>query len=589
MPASEPGEGSLRWWQAIAAGLVHAIFMGLSYPPVGLWPLVFVSPIPLIWAAVGESRRFGREPKLPEDKRRGIGRRVYVGGRRTLRAPLLVSLGVWPLWLYEQQWVIAVSELGYVPMTAGLALFAGFFVWCMARVHAVWPRLPLAVLTAVMWAAIEYVRGQIAFTGYPWFLLAHPLVAIPALAAPAAVLGTYAVSFLAAGMSGGVADVVVLRRRRWVAPAVLAGMWVMLAGIGWSGGVQGVPVRVGIVQTNISSTNKQRWEAEQKVADFRRFIEMSWQAATARPDLIVWPETMFPGFALDRQAVEELREKAIYEPIDTSVLSEGRLYFTEFADALLSVQVELGIPMLVGAQAFDNLNVVIEEGRPLRFPADARYNSAFLVAGGRVVDRYDKLKLTPFGEIMPYIHHWGWLQDRLLDLGARGMRFDLDEGKAAKTLGIVARGQQVQLATPICFEATDNATVRRIRLKAGSQPTIVINLTNDGWFGHFVPGRWHHLQASRWRAVELRTPVLRAANTGVSAVIDARGRLVRAGVDGGEVMVEGILVAETEATTYRTVFAQIGNLFPMLLLVAAAGMLGVAHRRRMAIASSLAS
>src|SRR5438477_5708127 len=197
-PPGSPGAGERRRWilRCIAAGLVHAILMWAAFPPADLWPCVILAPAPLVWLAV----RLAERPPHP---------------RRRLTAAMAllawVSLGVLPFCLYEQQWVIDVSELGYFPLAVAMSLFPGFFVVFLRRVRRVLPFLPVGIAAPVLWIALEVFRGEIAFSGYPWYLLAHPLIACSWLTAPAAVAGTYAISFLVAIPSGAAADLLWIR------------------------------------------------------------------------------------------------------------------------------------------------------------------------------------------------------------------------------------------------------------------------------------------------------------------------------------------------------------------------------------------
>jgi apolipoprotein N-acyltransferase len=149
-----------------------------------------------------------------------------------------------------------------------------------------------------------------------------------------------------------------------------------------------------------------------------------------------------------------------------------------------------------------------------------------LLEGGRGVARYDKMCLTPFGEVMPYISDWPWLEQKLLNFGAQGMRFELSEGSGFQPLEVRRPSGAVVVATPICFESTVSGAVRAMVYDRGKRRAhVIVNVTNDGWFGGWAGVREHHLLHSRWRAIELGVPVVRAANTGISCVIDARGNV----------------------------------------------------------------
>lgn len=567
MPASSPaalalarGEGArtghLPFWIPVLAGLCHAILTGVAFPPVGLWPAVFFIPIPLIWIALLDSRR-AAPAAAPAPKRRRIA--------RSLRTPLLVSLGVLPVHIYEHQWVMDVSTLGYFPMVVIMAGFAGAFVWLLARGLRRFPRLPLALAAALVWTGVEVFRGEVIVTGYPWLLLAHPLIDAPLLPAAASVLGAYFVSFLAAAVAGLIVEAATVRPIRPV--SLTATLAVVLAGffalplLGPSPRPAEGSIRIAVVQTNIPQDNKLDWTLEQRFADFTRFLELTREAASATPgpELIVWPETMFPGAFLEPAGIQAVRDAELR-------LRASLPGLRVFAEELLELQSELGIPMLVGALGYDNPRLTGPAER-LRLDFDHRYNSVFLLRGGRVEPtRYDKIALTPFGEVMPYVNLWPWLQNRILAIAAHGMAFDLTPGAGPRTFRIPSNlpdRPEIAVATPICFEATKPGLCRLLLRGLGDDPRILINLTNDGWFGDFDPTRLQHLQIARWRAVELATPVVRAANTGISTWIDSRGRVIKQGVEDhpSGIRTDGVLIADVHPGRGDTIYLRVGDVF----------------------------
>lgn len=560
MPASEPRSPRPRraaWILLILlTGLLHAALMATAFAPFGLWPCALVAVAPLAWIAV----RLADQPPA-------------VGGWRRLAAALrlivLVALGVLPFNLYEQQWVANVSALGYPPMAFALSLFPGLFVVLLRAACRRFPRLPLSLAVPILWTGVEVFRGEVAFSGYPWFLLAHPLIDWPILAAPASVIGTYGVSFLAAIPAGLAADLLWTRPRRRIVPALVgaaAAALIALAVVLQPAPPAGPAFRIAVVQTNVPQDNKVDWTLDQKIADFARFLELTRQAAAADPppDVIVWPETMFPGKFLDPHAV------ALEKRIQFYFIPDGRPTYDLFHDPLLALQSELEIPFLIGAIGVDNFHIPDGDRLP---KADHIYNSVFLLRRGRVEEpRYDKIVLTPFGEVMPYISAWSWLEQQLLALGAQGMTFDLSAGTRPHLFRLPSRladRAEVAIATPICFEATKPNLCRRLLATYAHMPRVIVNLTNDGWFGAFVPGRWHHLQVARWRAVELGVPVVRAANTGVSAWIDPRGRIIKTGVEsGGTAIVDGLLIADVTPTTGETIYARAGDVLGWSALAA---------------------
>jgi apolipoprotein N-acyltransferase len=264
--------------------------------------------------------------------------------------------------------------------------------------------------------------------------------------------------------------------------------------------------------------------------------------------------------------------------------------------------------MVVGAIGIDGLAFEEAPGGGIEALAEATHNSAFLIRDGQVDPlRYDKIHLTPFGEVMPYISAWPWLERRLLDLGARGMSFDLDAGRRAERLEVPAgpgvapwrprelvgaaadapaqtqAGSTLMIATPICFEVTSSVVCRRLVYEDGARAAdLIVQLTNDGWFGASAGGRLTHLLTARWRAVELGVPLVRAANTGISAAVDARGRVFARTdaspgspdpTDDGRLLV---VDAELPPPGAPTPFARIGNLVGWASVLGSAATLVVA-------------
>lgn len=528
----------------LSAGGAHALLMALAFPPFNLWPLSLAALLPLVWLS-GRLRRPGAGAALG-----------------------LLAAAQAPLWAFEQRWLIEVTPVGYPLMVLGMSAFAPLFVWALAAARRLaW--LPLGVSAALLWVGLEFLRGQVLFYGYPWYLVGQPLIEWPLLASPAAIASVYLVSLLAAALGGFAFDLAEGRRGAGaIGLGAVAAIWG--GAIAWHAAreLEGQSVlRLALIQTNVPQDNKNRWTEQQRAEDFIAAMEMSIAAARAEPapDLIAWPETMYPGYFLEPATVAAVLDAG---EEDASLQPFGQVV-QDFSNTLLQVQAELGIPMLIGVRGFDGLYLRDGEDGQKYWDARAIYNSALLVEGGRVrPGRYDKLHLTPFGEVMPYVHQWPWLERRLLALGARGMEFELSAGAAPHRLESGA----ATLATPICFEATMPAVCRGLVFENGRrQAVLLVNLTNDGWFGSVDAGRAQHLQAARWRAVELATPLVRAANTGISCAIDARGRMV-ASLPPREA---GVLLVELSPGTATTPYAHVREAVGWLSL-AGAGLLLVA-------------
>lgn len=529
--AHKPG----RWWVCPAAGLTHAALTYAAGPTLGWWWLALVSAVPLMWAAANAHRPWWR-------------------------AWLLTTIGVLPLWLAWEWWVLDVSELGMVPLAAIVSLLVSAYVPLVAWLRHRLPRVPWMVLAASAWTGVEFGRGEVFMDGYAWGFAAHPLIDAPLLAAPAAWGGFYLVSLLVALLGAAMVGAGARPARGAAARAgVCAAVLGLCAAAWWTGrqATAGEVVGVAAVQTNLPQDNKLDWTLEDEVRDMARFETLTRQAAAGGPVLIAWPETMMPGLSLEPDAVRVLAG------LEWKLADGSALPGDEFALRLVALQRELGVPMLVGEEARVGTRVERAADGGLRVPCDRHYNSVYLVSGGRIgAARYDKVRLTPFGETMPYIRAWPWLQQQMLDLGAGGMTFDLSEGSELTVFEVTRGGVTLRAVTPVCFESTEASLCRRMVFDRGERRAdLIVNVTNDGWFGGSRVARIQHLQMARWRSLETGTPALRAANTGVSAVIDRRGRVIASGVDGTPEAMgqDGVLSAEIELPRGATAYASLGD------------------------------
>ncbi len=474
-------------------------------------------------------------------------------------AGLGAGVGAAPMWAYHHQWIGDVAAAGFPLLVAYLSLWSALFVW--VGVGAAWAlrgvrvgfarSAAIGLVLALVWAGLEWWRGEVVLTGYAWFFVGHPLIEFAGGRGLAGVAGAPGVTLMVAGVGVGLALVaagVARRAERRGRLVVGLGMVVVTSAVfaagvglerGYTRGEGSGGVRVGVVQTNVPQLSKSDWTVSSRIDDFVDFARMTERAGFAEggpADVVVWPETMFPGNGLDPEVTATQREAGYtLQELDEDGAVRTRVRVATFADELLGFQRELGVPMLIGAIGFEGYELGEGEGGGVRVGYEALFNSVFLVRGGEVDEgRYDKMRLTPFGEEMPYVQRWRWLVDRLATLGARRMSFDLSRGREAVVFEIeTEEGGGVGVATPICFELTSFGVCRRLVFdeSGGRRAGLMVHVTNDGWFGGFGAGKEHHLMQARWRAAELRTPVVRAANTGVSAHIDALGRVVERGVD----------------------------------------------------------
>jgi apolipoprotein N-acyltransferase len=415
------------------------------------------------------------------------------------------------------------------------------------------PRRADLLAVPVVWVGIEALRGLVVFGGFPWLLVEHPLIdAVGGVFVfPAVFGGIWLIGVLLAAL-GWLLDGA-LRSQRWIrwtiGAVVFAGAWGVLGLFGVGGRAREVPAAVvAVVQTNVPQSIKTGWSFDDRWADWLELREMLFAAGAAdehgeRVDLIVVPETMFPGFVLedDAAAIERDREVGWFFEPDPETGERDAIRAGTVRDELLEVSRRIGdVPIVIGATRYEGFRIE-EDERGMRYESDARYNSAFLVRNGEVSEEsYDKQHLTPFGEVMPYISNWPWLERAFLSLAAGGMSFNLEAGSRQTVFdfgfigdpGALSErpGQTLRGVAPICFEATVGSVCRALLFdwKGGRRAGVMLNLTNDGWFYDAAGGREIHLQMARWRCLETATPMVRAANTGISCVIGPNGDIIGA-------------------------------------------------------------
>jgi apolipoprotein N-acyltransferase len=325
------------------------------------------------------------------------------------------------------------------------------------------------------------------------------------------------------------------------------------------------------------------WSIEDQVRLLQDFTAMT-ATARGRADFVVWPETMLPGPPISPQALEAMRQFGLVYATEIPGLEQ--LPATIFADEVALLQQDLGVPMIVGAVGVDALELSSADDGAVQQRQAGIYNSAHLFIDGRLsTTRYDKLRLTIFGEVLPLVSRWEWLERKLLAIGAGGMSFDLDAGRRPVWFEVpVGNGDSVRVGTPICFEVAYAGVSRRLARGGGDRVDALVNLTNDGWFATSDSGRAMHLKLARWRALENGVPIVRAANTGISTIIDAQGRLAATeatqpqGPGEHAVTTAGQRIATRTPqvvvglvpgrTTSATPYSRAGFVMPWLLLIA---------------------
>lgn len=406
-------------------------------------------------------------------------------------------------------WLIPFAMLG---LSLGLGLFGG----CATLLaKALWsPGIGCALSLAASWTLLELIRGVI-LTGFPWNPIGNVWVVIPAVLQAAAWVGVYGLSAITIFAATCFSGLGAMSPRHSI--FALSG-FVFLFIIAVAGNLrvldipsQNVPnILLRIVQPNIAQQDK--WQSDRIAKNYARHLQMSGSPGGSAVTHIIWPETATPFSITTDPVRRKLMESVIPQ---NGYLISGTIRFPK------------------------------EDRRPLSV-----WNSLVAVdAGGSVAAVYDKHHLVPFGEYVPFRN---LLPFKKLTEGI----FDFSAGSGLKTLKLA---HLPPFSPLICYEAIFPGRVALLK----ERPEWLLNVTNDAWFGQSA-GPHQHFASAILRAVEEGLPLVRAANTGISAIVDPYGRVIsRLGV-GERGVIDGPL---PKPISSLTLFAQFGNLLAVVIII----------------------
>ena len=507
-----------KWWPFATAFIVGA-FSALAFAPVNVWPLMLFAFAILL----GLLRRAGTLKRaLLIGWLFGLGQ--FVIGLNWIATAFTFQAAM-PAWLGWIAVVLLSLYLAVYPMlAAGVA-------WRIGRGHP----LAMAVALAGAWAITEWLRAGI-FTGFAWNPVGVILVPTPLLKL-SALVGTYGMSALVVLLSAAVWLETV---KRWLSVAVIAGATVLL----WLLPLTSVPETsliikpIRVVQPDIGQQDK--WRPGYSDIAAERLARLSNLPGGAHPRLLLWPEA----------AVTEPMQDQRQPPYSA---------FAEFERRRAAASVGSGEYLLTGG-----IGLSSPDGMRITGGTNSIY---VLGEGGRIVARYDKSHLVPYGEYLP-------MRPLLSAIGlSRLAPGDLDfaDGPGPRSIALPGGGL---MGLQICYEIIFSGQV----VDRAHRPRFIFNPSNDAWFGAWGPPQ--HLAQARLRAAEEGLPVIRSTPTGISALIDARGRL-RQSIPMG---VAGVIDADLPpAAAAATPFARLGNVIPLalgFLALIAAIALGRRHRYR---------
>jgi apolipoprotein N-acyltransferase len=508
----------LAWgWKRAAIALVAGALSSLAMAPFNAWPVLFLSFPVMVWLIDGAGA--GRLRGVPAAAMAGwwFGLGYFVPGLYWIGYAFLVDAPTFA-------WLMPFAVLG---LPAYLALFTAFG-FALARV--IWTRdASRVVALAAALTLSEWLRGHV-LTGFPWNAFGYALTEPLALAQTASLVGLWGLTFLSVAIFASPAVLIdgsSRGRRPWVAPAMALALLVVMGifgivRLGLRPTAMVANVKLRIMQPNLQQDVKFNYAAKAEV--MQKYLTLSDRASGPQStgvrdaSILIWPESAFPFF------------------------------LTREADAMAQIADLLpkGTVLITGSV------------RAPELPANVRitraYNSVYVIDHeGTVLSVYDKLHLVPFGEYLP-------LQDWMEKIGfvqLTKVQGGFIPGTRRRSIEIPNAPRMLPL---ICYEAIFPGNVAA----SDDRPGWIVNVTNDGWFG-ISTGPYQHLQQARLRAIEEGLPVVRAANTGISAVVDPLGRIVaRLGLG-----FEGVLDSSLPSAIPPTIYARTGDV-PAAIIVSAA-------------------
>jgi len=475
--------------------IVSGLLIACSFPSAGFSFLAWIALIPLLTALESAS------------------------ARTALRCGLLCGLSAYAAILY---WLtIVFTRYGHLPWAVSIPLYLAVAAWLalfygMSTLVAKLGEqagIKTAFTLPVAWVAGDYLRS-ILMTGIPWTMLGHSQYRILPLIQIADLGGVYCITLLIL-----LANVVFYRALRAISGAdvpypvksalvlLVAMLATLLYGSYHLNGpsqVNAAPLRVALIQGNIPQDVK--WSPEYRDKTMATYVRLTRQAGKGGVDLVIWPESAVPFYFQD-------------QPLE--------------AGNIRQLARDLKTFLLFGSPAHE-----------LRNGISTSLNSAFVVTPQGVTSaRGDKMHLVPFGEYVPLGRFFPFVDKLVEGIG------DFSPGERATPLEV----GRARAGLLVCSDAIFPELAREY-VRNGAR--ILVNITNDAWFGR-SSAPYQHLSQTAFRAVETRTPLVRAANTGISAIIDQNGHIRSM----TPLFEEGFRTAEIAGGTGESAYLRYGDLF----------------------------
>jgi len=516
----------LKPWSQRAAAFILGVVGALAFAPLLIFPAILLS-LSGIWFFLNRALE------------------QHVSASKIFWLGWWFGLGHFTAGLYWITYALTVDLATFwwlIPFALfGIPTILGIFTGVSFMTLKLWPYKGISRATAfaAIWVGVEWLRGYL-FTGFPWNLLGYTWAFSPEMMQIASLFGVYGLSLLTILM--GISLNYLIDTRFFERNIVLSIF--LIAAVGWMWGkvhldhpdvLPSPPLAIRLVQPSIPQTLK--WHPAQKEAHFKQLLELTARPSPLPLKAIVWPETAVPFF-LEQ---EEFRRVLI-----SKVIPKGGLLFT---GALRRTP-----PGVIPVEIWNSLSVLNDQGN--------------------MVADYDKSHLVPFGEYIPFRR----LSDNLFGKGSikkitAGL-VDFTPGPGPETLTLPAGFPS--FSGLICYEVI---FPREVINPTQERPGWMINITNDGWFGH-TSGPYQHLEMARFRAIEEGIPLVRVANSGISAVFDAYGRSLGSLGLGTKAVLDVFLPTPTRLSPP---YARWGDWITLMLIVGTfglAGLFGLKHREK---------
>ena len=514
----------LGHWQTLLVALLGSLLLYLAFPPGRLGLLAWVAPLPWLWLVA--------QPTL-------AARRPY----------LAIYLASWVFWLALLQGIRLAHPaliLGWIALAAYLAAYLPLFVAITRQaVHTY--KIPLIVAAPIVWVGLELVRGRM-ISGFSLGGLANSQTEWVTLLQICDLAGAYGLSALMMITSSAILALMQTERSRLarviepvVAVALIGGALLYGQARLRAPESEETILSAALIQGSLDTVFEVSPERVRETITTYARLTSEARASIGDLDLVIWPESMFPIPRFDiEEPLEDDRESGLTkEQLRLRLEEMNRQFDSVVRDAAASLNSEANASrptlLLLGT------NVIQYGPGPTKI-----FNSAMLFdPQGTRIARYDKMHPVMFGEYVPLTDLFPFLYDLTpmaggLSAGEGPVMFEVGEAK---------------LSPSICFESTVPHLLRAQTAQLVAQrarPDCLVNITNDGWFwGSSLLDM--HLHCAVLRAVENRRPMLVAANTGFSASIDGRGRLLERGPRRAERIIHAQVRRESLTSPYHTV------------------------------------